>query len=120
MKFLVFLVMLAHADPSVTVWSRAPNAVRKFFPPERYRMLDGEDEKKQMNEEGYLLPSVRNALFHKLELEDLLAPLDEMDKDMLVMGARFETLVSLQKHYPMLKEDQLKALINEVKELAEQ
>ena len=113
MRFLLFILLaVAHADPSVTVWSRSPNAVRKYFPADKYRMLDSDDEKKQFEETGWLNPIARDALFNKLGFD--LQQLDEMDKDMLVMGARFETLPSLKKHYPMLKEEQIKALMKEL------
>ena len=115
--FLLF-ASLAHADPQATVWARNPSAVRKFFPADKYRMMDAEAEAKELDESGYLKPHVRAALFHKLNLEESVQGLDDMDKDMLVMGARFETLESLKKHFRMLNEAQLKSLQHEVREMA--
>src|SRR5438128_1112912 len=102
MKFLLFFICLAHADPHATVWSREPDAVRKFFPPEQYLMLDSAAEAKELEDQGYVQPRERAALFHKLQIEEALENLDDLDKDILVMGARFEPLETLKKHFPML------------------
>jgi hypothetical protein len=110
---------IAQADPRATVWSRHPDAIRPFFPAETYRMLDAQDEKLEMDSTGYMLPQKRDALFHKLQLEQAVQGLDEMDKDMLVMGARFEEYPQLRKNYPTLSEQQIKNLMREVKEIAE-
>ncbi|MGZ3723669.1 MAG: hypothetical protein ACXVA9_12090 [Bdellovibrionales bacterium] len=125
--FFLFLATAAFADPppaksagpQATVWSRHPDAIRKFFPAAKYRMLDGKDFQKEQADSGYILPQQRDALFRKLGLEAALTSLDDMDKDMLVMGARFEELPSLRKNFPMLTETQIKNLQQEVKELAQ-
>ena len=106
-----------HADePRATVWAKHPDAVKKFFPADTYRMLDAADEEKQFDEQGYILPQKRDAIFHKVGIEDKLTNLDEMDKDMLVMTARFEDAKSVKKHYPMLTDAQVNALVAAVME----
>ena len=77
-------------------------------------MLDSGDERRQMEDDGYLMPAKRDAIFHKLDLEATLAPFDEMTKDMVVMSARFEKAPAIKKHYPFLNETQIRGLIEEV------
>lgn len=107
-----------HADPEAVVWAKHPEAVRKFFPDDKFKMLDAADEAKEFEKTGYLLPHKRDALFHKLNIDTKLTQLDEMDKDMLVMTARFEDQAAVRKHYPMLNDQQAAQLVREVRELA--
>ena len=116
---MVAAAPVVRAEQRATVWSRHPDAIRKFFPVDKYRMLDAQDEKLEMDSTGYMLPRQRDALFHKLQLEEAVKNLDEMDKDMLVMGARFEEFPQLRKSYPALSEAQIKKLMQEVKEIAQ-
>jgi hypothetical protein len=106
-----------HADqqPQAFIWSRHPDAIRGILPEKKVLVLDAQTEEKQMREDGYLPPRERDALFHKLAIETQIAALDEMDKDMLVMTAKFEGAKSVRKHYPMLSEAQAKQLVKEVK-----
>jgi hypothetical protein len=117
MIFFVFLLLSAHADdgPQAVVWARDPDAIRKFFPPDKYKMLDAEAEAKDLEESGYLTPRKRDALFHKLNLEERVSELDEMDKDILVMDARFEDVAAMKKHHPQFTSLELQKLHDEVR-----
>jgi hypothetical protein len=113
---LLFLFSFAvHADPPVAnVWTRYPAAVSKVLPKGKYHLLDSRDEEREWQEQGYLPPQKRDALFNKVKIADKIAPLDAMAKDMLVMRAKFESLDRFRRLYPMLKVAELKALIAEV------
>ncbi len=118
MIIILFFAITAHADPVATVWARNPEAVRKFFPPDKYRLLDANTQAEDNRGSGYLMPSVRDGLFHKVAIEEQVKDLDELNKDMLVMGARFEKLETIHKNYPMLSPEKIKQLQHEVRELA--
>jgi hypothetical protein len=98
------------------VWTKGnPASIKeKFFKGPGYRMLSREEEKEQMDEEGYLPPRKRAALFSKLKLEEALKGMDELDKDMLVMSARFLSSERLKARYPKLSKDQLSGLRREL------
>ena len=115
---LIFFVQFAGADPPaprIDVWARNPEAVRKIYPASQYRIMDRAEQETEWAEYGNLPPLRREALFHKLNLEDSLKGLDDVDKDILVMSARKEDPVKLRKYFPMLSEAQLKSLQAELK-----
>lgn len=122
MKFLVLFAFLSlvHAKdntPAALIWVREPSAVKEQLP-EDYRLLDARDEAKELAEQGYYGVHEREAIFHRAGVDEIVSGFDEMDKDMLIMGAKFKKLKALKKRYPMLTEKQLKALQKQVKEVA--
>ena len=122
MWFAIFLITLAMMIPAAMaqstgyVWTKGvPQVIKqKHFKGKNYRMLDVNEENRQFAEDGYVPPRERAALFHKLKLEDATAAMDDMDKDMLVMGAKFMKVEKLEKIYPHLTHDQLTKLSREV------
>lgn len=78
------------------------SSIQNEFPRSKYRYYDKAEERKHFDADGYLPPLERDALFRKLNLETKLQQLDQMDKDMLVMGAHVYTAAELKKQYPML------------------
>jgi len=113
MGIFLFFVIFAHAQQTATVWSRHPSAVRQFFPPKHYRVLDSKTEAKEMEESGYVMPLRRDAIFQKLKFPT--GGMDEFDKDLLIMSANQETLKQLVKQYPQFSRAQLAELQKEVR-----
>ena len=115
-SMLFFVAPFATAQVQGYVSTKGnPAAIKqKFFKGPAYRMLSREEENQQMDEDGYLPPRKRAALFSKLKLEEALTGMDELDKDMLVMSARFLNLERLKARYPKLSKDQLNGLRREL------
>lgn len=115
LMFLVFFAGIVHADQLATVWSRHPSAVQKYFPKQKYKMLDAHAEEKDLEESGYIPSAKRDAIFQKLHLEEKVRRMDEMNKDILVMDARFDTLDKMEKRYPHFTTVELQSLRDEVR-----
>lgn len=120
MILIMFFSFLLHAEPKVGVWVRDPAAAKAFLPEDKFQYYDAEAQENGFREDGYLQPRQRSALFHKLQLEEALNELDDLDKDRLVMGAAIEKDTNvLQRRFPMLTHKQIKALQKEMKEYAQ-
>jgi hypothetical protein len=100
------------------IWTKGfYGALKARFPASQFEYLDPQTRRKDLLKQGYLQPLERDALFRKLNLETKLQQMDEMDKDMLVMGAKFYSVPELVKQYPMLSGSQLRRLKTEVEKI---
>lgn len=103
------------AQDKPVVWTSGfPSSAAEYFPPDKYQVLNREVQNEDMAHDGYLPPHRRDALFRKVGIETRIGALDELDKDMLVMGARSYSVAELKKQYPMLTQRQLTALKREI------
>lgn len=120
MKFAILFAMIgavfAQERPAVTVWTRGNvKQVRNMFAPGvNVKVLDAQAERERDRDSGYVPPGERNALFRKVGIETKVAKMDELDKDMLVMGAREYSVREMRAQYPMLSEGEIKRLRNEL------
>lgn len=98
------------------IWTRGNyDYLKTRLPANTFRFEDPQAaRRRRFDEDGYLPPLERDALFRKLNLETKLQSMDELDKDMLVMGAKAYTVPELAKQYPMLSLRQLRRLKSEV------
>lgn len=103
-----------------TIWMNGPvnSEMQKHFSDKDVNFVTPEIERKVAWErDGYLKPLERDALFRKVDIETKLGKLDQMDKDMLVMGAKVYTPKQLHKQYPMLSLTDLQRLKKEVEKI---
>jgi hypothetical protein len=108
----------AEAELRPVIWTKGfYGSLKARFPSSQFDYLDPETRRKDLLEQGYLQPSERDALFRKLNLETKLQQMDELDKDMLVMGAKAYSVPELVKQYPMLSGKQLRRLKTEVEKI---
>lgn len=117
--FFVFLFLnatavVAEPRPQVTVWTRGHIRSAKAILPKEYKVLDRKTEAEDLRAAGYLEPAQREALFRKVGIDSKLKKLDELDKDMLVMGVPHYSVAELIVQYPMLNETQIRALKREI------
>lgn len=114
-----FLVSQAQAQEKPVVFFRGSynSDIKNVFPPDKFQYDDRESRRERWLRDGYLMPSERDALFRKLSIETKLSQLDQMDKDMLVMGARVYTPRELHKQYPMLTLGEVTKLKREVEKI---
>lgn len=89
--------------------------IKRVFPADQYRYADRARFDQESRAWGYLMPSQRDAILKKLKLEAKLKTYDQLDKDMLVMDARFYSLKDLRKFHPKLPARDLAALKEAVK-----
>jgi hypothetical protein len=119
------LTTVSHAAESAandqmrpTIWTKGfYGPLKARFPASQFNYLDHETMRKELLVQGYLMPHERDALFRKLNLDTKLKKMDEMDKDMLVMGAKAYTVPELVKQYTMLTGAQLRRLKTEVEKI---
>jgi hypothetical protein len=103
--------------PVIVMRGHYDSSIQNVFPPSEYRYYDKAAEREELLADGYLPPLERDALFRKLNFETKIQQLDQMDKDMLVMGARVYTAAQLKKQYPMLSLPELQRLRVEVRKI---
>ncbi|MBX3022071.1 MAG: hypothetical protein KF799_10390 [Bdellovibrionales bacterium] len=119
--FLSLVASATSPDPSKpTIWVDGyTNAeIQNYFPANDYNYVSKTSQRRaQWEDDGYLPPLERDSLFRKLGIETKLQALDQMDKDMLVMGAREYTVPQLHKQYPMLSLGELRRLKREVEKI---
>src|ERR1041385_8889601 len=121
MKFLGFFIVLATFylaasgdEPNVYLWARDPDAVRGIMDPQKVKVLDASSQAKELEPGGYIPGRRRDAIFHKIGIDGKVAPMDELDKDSLIMDARYATLEKLKKYHPQFTSLELRQLKEEV------
>ena len=105
--YLCFLMgslhVLAQEKPKAVIWTKAaPESARKLFPDSRIRILSDKTEGERDKKSGYFQPDERDAIFRKVGIEDKLLNMDDLDKDMLIMGAKALPKADLLAEYPSL------------------
>jgi hypothetical protein len=114
MLLLSLLLSLAHGEATPVkpfLWTRGNiEFLKTRLPAGMFQYEDTAAERRRDLDEGYLPPRERDALFRRLSLETKLKGMDELDKDMLIMGAKSYTVPELVKQYPMLNSAQLRRL----------
>lgn len=103
---------LAGEAPDAVVWTNGSirSAQSLFSPAANVVVMSAEDNARAERRAGYLPPDERDALYRKLGIETKISAMDELDKDMLMLGARAYSVRELKSSYPMLSEKQLRQL----------
>ncbi len=118
MAISAFFSFTLQADPSpsvqINVWSGGHIPTLKSVLPPNYVVLDRKVEQSNSHDAGYLEPSRRDALFRKTGIERRLKMFDDLDKDLLVVAIPHYSVSELKAQYPMLEENEIRALKREL------
>lgn len=115
---VAFAKSTAQNSDKPVIWTRGYYSnLKARFPASQFEFSDPASRRKRLLRSGYLMPSERDALFQKLNLESSLIEMDALNKDMLVMDTKSFSVDQLTKFYPMLTKSQLQGLKSAVEKI---